>query len=104
MTFLSFYAGYGPMHAGTSPREKMPYASNQDLPAPVRRALPWEAQVIFRKAFNRAFEQHHGDEATAFRIAWGAVKRDYDKIEGHWLPSTTAEELAQESCMCDRGA
>jgi cation transport regulator len=69
----------------------MPYASNFDLPEPVRHVLPWDAQVIFRKAFNRAFEVHHGDEVTAFRIAWTAVKRHYQKVEGHWLPNWVFE-------------
>jgi cation transport regulator len=69
----------------------MPYASNADLPASVRRALPWDAQVIFREAFNWAFDSYHGDEATAFRIAWTAVKRRYEKVEGHWLPKWVFE-------------
>jgi cation transport regulator len=64
----------------------MPYASNGELPAAVRHVLPWDAQVIFRKAFNRAFERYRGDEVTAFRIAWTAVKQHYEKVEGHWLP------------------
>jgi cation transport regulator len=61
----------------------MPYASNQDLPDSVRSHLPPEAQNIFRSAFNRAFERH--DEVVAFRIAWAAVKRRYEKVDGVWI-------------------
>jgi cation transport regulator len=60
----------------------MPYASNDELPASVRDHLPPEAQDIFRKTFNHAFERY--DEATASRIAWAAVKRRYEKVDGAW--------------------
>lgn len=66
----------------------MPYATNSDLPAPVRHALPNHAQDIYREAFNHAFAAHAGDprqEEAAHRIAWAAVKRAYEKIDGHWL-------------------
>jgi cation transport regulator len=66
----------------------MPYASNDDLPPAVRDHLPEHAQDIFRAAFNAAHEKH-GDEADgeeiAFRIAWAAVKRGYEKRDGHWV-------------------
>jgi cation transport regulator len=81
----------GAIHARHSHEERMPYANNAELPAPVRNVLPWDAQVIFRKAFNRALERYRGDEVTAFRIAWTAVKRDYEKVQGHWLPKWVFE-------------
>jgi cation transport regulator len=81
----------GPIHAGMFAQRHMPYASNAELPASVRRVLPWDAQVIFRQSFNRAFELHHGDQVTAFRFAWTAVKRRYAKVEGHWLPQWVFE-------------
>lgn len=65
----------------------MPYGENADLPQPVRRALPVHAQDIFRAAFNHAFDAHKGDprqEEIANRIAWGAVKRLYEKRNGKW--------------------
>lgn len=34
----------------------MPYASTDDLPGSIRRALPSHAQDIFRSAFNRAWD------------------------------------------------
>ncbi|MCW5746205.1 MAG: ChaB family protein [Alphaproteobacteria bacterium] len=66
----------------------MPYATNEDLPLPVQRALPDRAQDIYRQAFNHAFAAHAGDprrEEASHRIAWAAVKRVYAKIEGEWV-------------------
>jgi cation transport regulator len=57
----------------------MPYASNGELPPAVADHLPPHAQDIFREAFNHAWQAHAGDEATAFRIAWAAVKRRYHR-------------------------
>lgn len=65
----------------------MPYASNEDLPPPVRLHLPPHAQDIFRAAFNHAFAEHQDEtdrEARAFRIAWAAVKRKYIKSGDSW--------------------
>ncbi len=64
----------------------MPYASNDELPPAVSNHLPPHAQDIFREAFNHAWQQHGGDEATAFRIAWSAVKRSYRKLGRVWVP------------------
>jgi cation transport regulator len=64
----------------------MPHANNSDLPASVRAPLPAHAQDIFREAFSHAFVQHGGDEPAAFRIAWGAVKRGYEKVGSEWEP------------------
>lgn len=66
----------------------MPYHSNLDLPASVRRHLPEHAQDIYREAFNHAFEAHAGDlrqEEAAHRIAWAAVKRRYVKEGDQWV-------------------
>ncbi|MCK3779269.1 ChaB family protein [Ensifer sesbaniae] len=66
----------------------MPYVSNDDLPASLRRILPGHAQDIYRKAFNHAFVSHANDprqEEASHRIAWGAVKRRYMKIGRRWL-------------------
>jgi cation transport regulator len=64
----------------------MPYATNDDMPRSVRAHLPVHAQDIFREAFNDAFERYHGDEPRAFRVAWGAVKRSYEKRGDEWVP------------------
>jgi cation transport regulator len=48
--------------------------------------LPQHAQDIFREAFNHAFEEYGEDEPRAFRVAWAAVERRYEKIDGEWVP------------------
>jgi len=64
----------------------VPYARNDDLPASVRSHLPEHAQDIYREAFNHAWRQYGGEEATAHRVAWAAVKRLYEKRGGAWKP------------------
>jgi len=64
----------------------MPYANNEDLPPSIRGHLPDHAQDIFREAFNHAFAAHYGDDSIAFRIAWAAVKRRYEKVGDEWVP------------------
>ena len=69
----------------------MPYATNQELPSSVRDHLPGHAQDIFRAAFNAAFHEHEHDprqEEAAFRIAWAAVKRSYEKDGDVWAPKS----------------
>ena len=62
----------------------MPYKQIDDLPPSVKDHLPKHAQEIFRAAFNSAVEEY-GEEERAFRVAWGAVKRDYEKGgDGKW--------------------
>ena len=68
----------------------MPYASNDDLPISVRRALPLHAQEIFRSAFNRAWESYGAREPwrreeVAHCVAWAAVKRRYRKDGERWV-------------------
>ncbi len=63
----------------------MPYQKINDLPDRVTAHLPQHAQEIFLAAFNHAFEEYHHDEERAFRVAWSAVERDYEKGEdGEW--------------------
>jgi cation transport regulator len=69
----------------------MPYASNADLPAPVRDHLPEHAQDIYRAAFNNAWARYADrgpaeHEEIAHRIAWAAVKRRYRKLGADWSP------------------
>lgn len=58
----------------------MPYQQLDDLPESVKDHLPKHAQEIFRAAFNNALEEYE-EEERAFRVAWSAVKRDYEKGE-----------------------
>ncbi len=60
----------------------MPYATIDDLPPAVRH-LPLHAQEIFRAAFNAAWDSY-GEEETAFRVAWAAVKKRYRKRGDYW--------------------
>lgn len=67
----------------------MPYASNDELPAPLREHLPPHAQDIFRAAFNNAWDEYRNRadrEEVAHRVAWAAVKRRYRKSDADWVP------------------
>lgn len=72
----------------------MPYARNADLPKSVRGSLPHDAQTIYRKSYNSAWEQYASAkkrrgsatrEETAHRVAWAAVKDSYEKIGDRWV-------------------
>lgn len=52
----------------------------------MRDHLPPHAQDIYREAFNHAWDRYGGEEATAHRVAWAAVKRSYVKRDGSWAP------------------
>lgn len=78
----------------------MPYDTNADLPPAVRYALPPHAQDIYRAAFNSAWRRHMQpgslEEATAHRIAWGAVKRQYQKLGSTWVPRAARLRLVSD--------
>jgi cation transport regulator len=68
----------------------MPYAANEELPPSVRSHLPAHAQDIFRSAFNHAWQTYGSSdparvEEIAHRVAWGAVKRRYQKVGDTWM-------------------
>ena len=64
----------------------MPYQSVSDLPDPVKEHLPAHAQDIYRSAFNSAWDEYGHDEERAHKVAWSAVKHEYEKDEstGDW--------------------
>jgi cation transport regulator len=71
----------------------MPYKRLEDLPDNVRNVLPKHAQEIYRAAFNNAWgeykdpEERRGDasrEETAHKVAWAAVKKEYEKRGDEW--------------------
>jgi len=74
----------------------MPYITNDELPERVKKILPAHAQDIFRESFNSAWEQYAdpskrrgraSHEEVANKVAWSAVKKDYQKIpSGKWEP------------------
>jgi cation transport regulator len=66
----------------------VPYATNIDLPIPVRHHLPEHGQDIYREAFNHAWQEYADDprrEEIAHRVAWAAVKRAYMKVGAEWV-------------------
>ena len=64
----------------------MPYQKNSDLPDSVRDNLPEHAQIIYKEAFYNAWDEYGHNEERAHRVAWGAVKKSYQKDEktGEW--------------------
>lgn len=63
----------------------MPYETKADLPKNIAENLPSHAQDIFKDAFNNALTQY-GTEEQAFKVAWAAVKKKYEKnSDGKWV-------------------
>jgi cation transport regulator len=67
----------------------MPYAVIEDLPPALHR-LPRHAQEIYLGAFNGAWQSYAdrgpaAREEIAHRVAWAAVKRRYEKLDGVWV-------------------
>ncbi|KDE56083.1 ChaB family protein [Methanoculleus sp. MH98A] len=68
------------------------YGRNEDLPLPVREALPEHGRDIYREAFNSAWEQYADPserrnpetsrEEVAHKVAWAAVEHVYEKGPG----------------------
>jgi len=73
----------------------MPYRTTHDLPDTVKSVLPAHAQAIFKSAYNSAYDEYkepsdrrsqsESREEVAVKVAWSAVKHDYEKGEdGKW--------------------
>lgn len=71
----------------------MPYDSLEDLPDTVKNVLPKHAQEIYQAALNNAWAKYKnpadrkGDasrEETAHKVAWTAVKQQYEKKDDEW--------------------
>jgi cation transport regulator len=74
-------------------RSAMPYHTLKDLPDNVTNVLPKHAQEIYRAAFNNAWDEykdpderrgHASREETAHKVAWAAVKKEYEKEGDEW--------------------
>ena len=72
----------------------MPYKTLNDLPDQVRDNLPKHAQVIYKEAFNSAWEEYadpqkrrsdESHEEVSHKVAWAAVKNAYEKKEDKWV-------------------
>lgn len=66
----------------------MSYKEVKDLPDNVKNVLPQQAQEIYKKAFNSAWDQYDSPEdrragadreEVSHRVAWSAVKQKYYK-------------------------
>jgi cation transport regulator len=103
-----------PYPAVAKRRQAMPYQKTADLPASVRAHLPAHAQQIFLNAYNNAWDQYaapsqrrgaESQEESAFRVAWAAVKRDYQTNDatGQWEPKgsygATEEEVSRDDTI-----
>lgn len=75
----------------------MPYASTHDLPPNVRNHVPEHGQEIYRAAYNSAYEEYGHDEERAHRVAWAAVKDQYEKDSrsGQWRPKANANDVSK---------
>ena len=71
----------------------MPYKTISSLPDSVRNHLPKHAQEIYLAAFNNAWEQYRDPEGrrgkasreeVAHKVAWAAVKQQYEKKGDNW--------------------
>lgn len=71
----------------------MPYDKKSELPDQVKDNLPEHAQEIYKEAYNSAWNQYkdpedrEGDssrEETSHKVAWNAVKQEYEKVDGKW--------------------
>ena len=71
----------------------MPYHSANDLHDNFRNVLPKHAHEIYLAAFNNAWDEYkdpqerRGDasrEETAHKVAWAAVKKEYEKRGDEW--------------------
>lgn len=74
----------------------MPWASNSELPVPVRNALPDRAQALFRAVANSRIASG-ASEVQACRFGWDAVRKGYKKPSngGRWVPLTNSDKLAK---------
>jgi len=72
----------------------MSYKNVSDLPEQVKGNLPKHAQEIYMEAYNSAWDQYadsdkrRGEasrEETAHKVAWSAVKKQYEKKDDKWV-------------------
>ena len=78
----------------------MPYNNLSALPDSVRKHLPYHAQEIYLAVFNNAWEEYRDPEdrrgkasreEVAHKVAWAAVKRQYENNDGKWCLKEGAE-------------
>jgi cation transport regulator ChaB len=78
---------------------------SEELPDTLKRS-PRKAQETFAKAHDSAMEQY-GDEERAHRVAYNAVKHEFQKVGDHWEPKghkgPSDERAASPRARQDRG-
>jgi cation transport regulator len=76
----------------------MPYKNLSELPENVKTVLPKHALEIYLAAFNNAWkayrksDRRRGDssrEEVAHKVAWAAVKHQYEKAGNEWQRKET---------------
>ena len=82
----------------------MQYEAVKQLPVTIRNVLPEEAQEIYLKAYNQAWEEftkedHRGlnQQGLAHQQAWGAVKQEYvfDLDQWHRIGETVERKVPE---------
>ena len=77
----------------------MPYKSVSDLPNSLLTSMPKPASEIYRKEYNKAWEEYgetasgrpdSSREEESDRRAWDAVKNKYEKKDGIWIERKTS--------------
>lgn len=72
----------------------MPYDKTSELPDSVKDNLPKHAQEIYKSSFNSAWDEYddpsdrRGDddrESVSHKVAWSAVKQEYEKRDDKWV-------------------
>jgi cation transport regulator ChaB len=74
-------------------------AKQSELPGTLRRS-PAKAQRTFTKAYDAAAEQYD-DEERAHRVAYAAVKHEFERVGDHWEPK---EETGPSDPQAEGGA
>jgi cation transport regulator len=60
----------------------MPYRTNSQLPKKQTDQYSGTGKTAFRKAFNSALQEYHGDESSAFAVAHHAAQQT-EAAKGH---------------------
>lgn len=74
----------------------MPYGDISELPIQIRSSLPEEAQEVYRKAYNYAYDTTcEGTDSCSDIVAWSQVRRFFENDTGVWQKRTpiSSEEI-----------
>ena len=80
----------------------MPYQKITSLPTGVNNVLPKHARVIYKTAYNNAWNEYRlpkdrkddaSREETAHKVAWSAVKQVYKKKGDQWVKKSKRKKV-----------